>query len=198
MVTNKRVWKRRGVCPLSNYNTVYIPCQYKKREDHFNNPPSRHNLKQLQEGWLTETLTLGQKDSQVQLPNAKRIVVEDFKQDQRESISKLAEIINPFMEDVVELVNGNIGIDNLVRTIVKIDITVDTNGKPQGVSQINTGLQTYSGSKIINTQAVSGGDSLISAPYIDCTYQGNGLVKVNKIYGLVTGKKLRVTIEFIG
>jgi hypothetical protein len=134
----------------------------------------------------------------MQLPNARRIVVEDFKQEQRESVSKLAEIINPFMEDVVEAINGNIGIDNMTRSIVKIDITLDSSGKPQGVSQINTGLNSYTGNKIINVQAISGGEAVISAPYMDCSFQGNGLVKINKIIGLATAKKLRVTIEFIG
>lgn len=134
----------------------------------------------------------------MQLSNVRRIVVEDFKQDQREMVGKLAEILNSFMEETVTLSQGNIGIDNLTRNIVKIDITVDASGKPVGVTQIQTGLKTYTGKNIIDIQSISGGDNVISAPYLDCSFQGNGLVKVNKFIGLPPGKKIRVTIEFIG
>lgn len=133
----------------------------------------------------------------MQLSNVRRIVVEDFDKENREVVGKLAEIINPFMEEVVTLSQGNIGIDNLTRTIVKADFAVNAAGVPIGVSQINTGLKSYQGNNIINVQSLSGGDNVISTPYLDCTYQGNGLVKINKITGLPTGKKLRITFEFI-
>lgn len=134
----------------------------------------------------------------MQLSNVRRIVVEDFKQEQRETVGKLAEILNTFMDEVVSLSQGNITIENLNRTLVQIDVTIGVDGKPVGVNQINTGLSSYTGNKIVNVQSLNGGDNVISAPYIDCSYQGNGLVKINKIIGLPAGKKLRVTIEFIG
>lgn len=134
----------------------------------------------------------------MQIPNARRIVVEDFKQDDRETVGKLAEILNQFMDDLVELSQGNIGIDNLTRTIRSIDVTVDANGVPIGISQINTNLNSFSGKNILDVQSLSGGANVISVPYLDCIYQGNGLVKIIKFYGLPPGKKVRVTIEFIG
>jgi hypothetical protein len=134
----------------------------------------------------------------MQLSNARRIVVEDFKQEDRESVGKLAEIINPFIDEVTELSQGNVGIENLTRNFVKIDITVDANGKPMGVSQIQTGLTSYTGKNIIDVQSLSGGDNVVSTPYLDCSPSGTGLVKINKITGLPAGKKVRVTIEFIG
>lgn len=134
----------------------------------------------------------------MQLSNVRRIIVEDFKQEDREVAGKIAEIVNSFMEEVVSLTQGNIEIDNLNRSIVNIDITIDPTGKPQGVSQIQTGLTTYTGSRILNVQSLTGGDVIISAPYIDFSNQGNGLVKINKIIGLALGRKIRVTIEFIG
>lgn len=134
----------------------------------------------------------------MQISNVRRIIIEDFKQEDRETVGKLATILNQFMEEVVELSQGNIGIDNLNRSIVKVDLTIGADGKPQGVNQMNTGLTTYSGNKIIDVKSLSGGDNVLSSPYMDCAFQGNGLVKINKIVGLPTGKKLRITIEFIG
>lgn len=133
----------------------------------------------------------------MQIDNARRIVVEDFKQEDRETVGKLSEILNSFMEQVTDLTQGNIGIDNLDRTIVRIDITVNAAGQVLGVNQIQTGLTSYSGKNIIDIQSLTGGDNVISAPYLDCSYQGNGLVKINKFIGLPVGKKVRVTIEFI-
>lgn len=133
----------------------------------------------------------------MQLSNVRRIIVEDFEKDHRETVGKLADVLNEFMTEVVELSQGNIGIDNLTRTIQQIDIQVSSTGVPVGVSQIRTGLTSYSGHKIINVQSLSGGDNVISAPYLDCLYQGNGIIKINKFIGLAPNKKLRVTIEFI-
>jgi hypothetical protein len=134
----------------------------------------------------------------MQLSNVRRIIVEDFKSEDRETVGKIAEIVNAFMEEVTELSQGNITIDNLNRTIVTIDIQVNASGMPNGVSQINTGLTSFSGHKIINVQSLQGGDNVVSAPYLDCLYQGNGIIKINKFIGLSPNKKLRVTIEFIG
>lgn len=133
----------------------------------------------------------------MQLSNVRRIVIEDFKKEDRAVVEKLAVILNPFMDDVVTLTQGNIDYDNLARSKVTVDLTVDATGTVIGVTQINTQLQSYSGNKIINVQSLVGSSNVISAPYLDCTYQGNGIVKINKMYGLVVGKKTRVTFEFI-
>ncbi len=135
----------------------------------------------------------------MQLSNTKRIIVEDFPQDDRETISKLANILNSFMDEVIDLSRKNIGFDNLNRSLVILDTSVDASGKPIGVSQLDTKLKTYKGKNIIDIQALSNGAAnVVSAPYMDCTPQGNGFVKINKIYGIAPNTKVRITIEFIG
>lgn len=133
----------------------------------------------------------------MQLSNVRRIIIEDFKQEDRETVGKLATILNSFMEEVVTLSQGNISTENLTRSIQQIDIQVNENGVPKGITQINTGLGAFSGHKIINVQSFTGGDNVISTPYMDCQYQGSGIIKINKFLGLPPNKKLRVTIEFI-
>lgn len=135
----------------------------------------------------------------MQLSNVRRIIVEDFKREDRELVAKLATIINSFMDETVLLSRKNIGYDNLNRNLITIDITVDAAGKPLGVNQINTNLATYRGNIIINVQSLKAGTAnVISTPYLDCTPQGNGIVTINKFYGIPTNIKVRVTIEFIG
>ncbi len=134
----------------------------------------------------------------MRLSNPKRIIVEDFPKESRETIAKLAGIYNQFQDEVVQAVNGQLDFDNLKRTKVVLNVTLDANGVPQGASQIKTGLTSYSGKNIIDIQNMQGGANVLSSPYLDCTYQGNGIIKVNKFLGLPTGQKLRITIEFIG
>lgn len=133
----------------------------------------------------------------MQLSNVRRIIVEDFAEEDRDAVGKIALVYNAFADEVTELSRKKINYDNLARSLVTIDITVDANGTPKGLSQINTGLSTYSGKTILSIQSLSGGDNVVSAPYLDCTYQGGGIVKVVKFYGLPPNKKVRVSIEFI-
>lgn len=137
-------------------------------------------------------------EGKMQLPNVSRIIVEDFDKDDREVVSKLAVILNQFMDSVVELTRKNIGFDNLARSLVTIDITVDSTGKPIGVSQINTNLKTYKGKNILDVQSLKAGVANVnSTPYLDCTPQGNGIVRINRFFGIPANVKVRVTIEFI-
>lgn len=132
-----------------------------------------------------------------QLTNVRRIVVEDFPAESRETVGKLASTLNNFMEEVTELSRNAVDYDNLARTKIVFEVTVDASGRPQGISQINIGLSSYSGKILIDVQGISPADVVLSAPWLDCTHQGNGLVRINRILGLPAGKKMRVTVEFI-
>lgn len=132
-----------------------------------------------------------------QISNVRRIIVEDYPEDSREVVDKLAEVINNFMDEVTEMSQGNIDYDNLSRIKFTFDVVVDANGVPQGVRQINTGLRSYSGKIIIDAQSLQGGANVVSTPYIDLTNKGNGVFQINQIFGLPPGKKIRLTVEFI-
>lgn len=132
-----------------------------------------------------------------QISNVRRIIVEDFPEDTRETVGKLSEILNNFMDETTEVLQGNIDYDNLARIKFIFDVVVDANGVPQGVRQINTGLRSYSGKTIIDAQSLQGGANVVSTPYIDLTNRGNGVFQINQIFGLPPGKKIRLTVEFI-
>lgn len=132
------------------------------------------------------------------LSNVRRIIVEDYKEEDRDTVAKLATVLNSFMDEVINLSRSKIDFDNLNRSLIVLDIQVDANGAPKGIDKINTKLTTYSGNKIINVQSLQGGANVNSSPYLDCTPIGNSLVRINKFHGLPASKKLRISIEFIG
>jgi hypothetical protein len=134
----------------------------------------------------------------VQLENVRRIITEDYSKDDQEVVSKLAGVLNQFMDDVVELSRKNVGYDNLLRSKINFDCTVDASGVPIGNNLINLGLPSYSGKTVIDVLPLqNNADRVISAPYIECAYQGNGFVRVLRVLGLPPGKKMRVVVEFI-
>lgn len=134
-----------------------------------------------------------------QLPNVRRIMVEDFPEESRETVSGMAEILNSFMDDVLDLSRNNIDYANLARIKVDYDVTVDANGTPQGAgNKINVGYTNPTGAVIINVRGLqNSSDRVISTPYIDWFPIGNGFVQVVKVFGLPVNKKMRITIEFI-
>lgn len=134
----------------------------------------------------------------MQISNVRRIIVEDYKEEDRDTVAKLATVLNSFMEETVTLTRNKIDFDNLNRSLVVLDVTIDANGAAKGLDKINTKLSTYSGNKIVNVQNLQGGANVTSAPYLDCTPLGGNLVRINKFHGLPTNKKLRISIEFIG
>lgn len=134
-----------------------------------------------------------------QLPNVRRLMVEDFPEESREVVSGISEILNSFMDDVVDLSRNNIDYANLARKKVEYDVSVDANGIPlQGANKINVGYTNPSGAIVINVQGIqNSNDRVISTPYVDFTAIGNGFVQVNKVFGLPINKKMRITLEFI-
>lgn len=132
------------------------------------------------------------------LSNVRRIIVEDYPAEDRETVAKLATVLNSFMDEVVTLSRNKVDYDNLNRSLVVLDLQVDENGTPKGLDKINTKLTTYTGNKIVNVQSLQGGANVTSAPFLDCSPLGNGLVRINKFHGLPASKKLRISIEFIG
>lgn len=55
----------------------------------------------------------------------KRIRIEDFKEENKDLISKLSDLVVPFMDDVFRVLDGNIDFDNLNRQIVDIEVMID-------------------------------------------------------------------------
>lgn len=130
------------------------------------------------------------------LKNIQRILPQDFKPEDSDLIDGLGGTLNDFMQDVIDLSDGRIDFDNLVFKKIQFDVQVDSTGSPLQKLQLKTGVIQPEGFQVI--RAVNLTNTLISAtsqPFI-ASYgsQGNDVVTINKVTGLTSGDKYRLTV----
>lgn len=118
----------------------------------------------------------------------------DFKQEDRDSAERIGNIVNPFMQQVVELADGRIDFENRVENLIVVEFTVDANGTPLLNNKMNTGKSSIRGFQVISAFSTSTTTTATSQPFISYTPLGNGLVQVNKISGLPANVKFRLNV----
>ena len=130
--------------------------------------------------------------------NIQRIRPEDYESDYQDLVEQLGEVVNEFMQQVVDMADGNIDFENLDRNLIQFDITVDASGNAIGTSQINVGKTVLNGMNVIYAQNLTSSQVYPnSQPFISYVPQGNGLVSVRNIAGLPANNKFRITAEVI-
>lgn len=131
------------------------------------------------------------------LDNVKRIIVEDFPEEDQETIERLAQTLNFFMEQVVNTVNGNLDFENLNRELKTLEVTVDANGVPIQTTKFSTestiqGLMVVSATNFTNTAVVP-----TSQPFVSFVTNSNSLATITRVFGLQANNKYRLTLELI-
>lgn len=131
------------------------------------------------------------------IDNVKRILVDQYPKEDRQTVSQLAETINYFMEQVTNTLNGNVDFDNLKTKIVQLELTVDSNGIPlsNGKFSASTGII---GTKVIRVDNLTNtGVYPTTAPFINYTASGSGIYTITNITGLLPGYKWRLIFEVV-
>lgn len=131
------------------------------------------------------------------LDNVRRIIIEDYEEEERPLVSKLAGTLNNFMEQVVSTVNGNLDFDNINRKISTFEVTVDSTGKPITSTKFS-GKRGVKGTSVINIENLTNTNVFPdNHPFISYTSTGEGIYTVRKITGLPISNKFRITLELI-
>lgn len=131
------------------------------------------------------------------LDNVRRIIIEDYAEEERSLVGKLAGTLNHFMEQVVTTVNGNLDFDNLNRQIQFFEVTVDSTGKPNTVTKFS-GKRGAKGISVINVENLTNVNIFPNNhPFVSFATIGEGIYAVRKITGLPSANKFRITIEII-
>lgn len=129
------------------------------------------------------------------LDNVKRITLEKVPADQKQLAGLLANILNYFMEQVVNEMNGRIDYDNLEKELKEIEITVDANGSPIGNTKFSAadgmkGCQVLRADNLTNTSVYA-----TAQPFVNFNPEGGGLYVIRKITGLPANQKFRLLVE---
>ena len=136
----------------------------------------------------------------MRLPSPKRLNLESIPQEQQQLASEIASIINSFMEDSTNIINGNIGFDNLNRKVVQINVQTGATGAVQPV-EIRTGLSSNPvGCTVLNiymTNAPTQVPNINSAPFVCFSPIGNGNIRITKILNLEKNSKYTITLEIV-
>ena len=134
------------------------------------------------------------------VPDIKRIRVEDFPEDQQELVGKLAYALNTFMDQTINVLNGNVDMINLAQEIK--DITVKTDG---GGAVLNTPIQVQTGinrkvTGILCIKADNLGNILTyptGNPWVSWTIDGS-IIKIQNITDLTASSDWRLRLLIIG
>lgn len=133
----------------------------------------------------------------MKIDNVKRIIKEDFPEDQQDLVDRLAYSLNPFMDQVEKVVNGNLGIDNLTRQFISITLENDSSGDLKYPVQFKTNLTRPMGMPVIRAENITNPAIYpTNQPFISFSTNGN-LVTILNVSGIQQDNKYRLTLEVI-
>lgn len=126
----------------------------------------------------------------------KRLVTEDFSKDDQKIISKLAFILNPALEQIVQAMSNNLTFeDNMASMVKEIDVEVDASGKPVSGGAFQSTLNSLC-KNIITTRATNlTNSSTYPSGYPFITWEESSkIITIKHIAGLQAGSKYRLRI----
>lgn len=127
--------------------------------------------------------------------NNPQIRSEDFKKEDQDTISRLAGVLNPFLQEVVDFADKRIDFDNKVENLITIEISVDNSGMPLQNNKVNVrkgnvrGLTVISSFNLTNSAIYPSGQ-----PYISYSPIGGTTIQINNITNLPANNKFRLNI----
>lgn len=129
-------------------------------------------------------------------PSIRRIKKEDFPPDNQQLIDKLGYILNPFMDEVINLFKKNIDYTNLKQSLFTTSIKTDSTGKVIGNPSVKTSFnpQGLLCINVINNKNPS--EIFTSAPFITFSITGTGIIEILHVSGLSANSDY--LIKFIG
>jgi len=127
--------------------------------------------------------------------NYKAISYTDYSEEAAELMEDLADILNPFMREVTDAINGNIDFDNLQQNIVELQVTVNSSGVPN-VTRLNVGRSSIKGLDVINARNLTNSSVYPTAkPFISFSpTTSSNVITLNNISGLPSGNRFALTI----
>lgn len=130
------------------------------------------------------------------LDNVRRILPQEFPEEDQETVTKLANVINYFMTQTFDVINGRLDYENINKQVVTFDVVVDSKGNP--VQSLNFTAESGAiGGVVLNARNLTNTSVYpTSQPFVSFNaIQQNKLYKVNNISGLQANNRYRITLE---
>jgi hypothetical protein len=134
------------------------------------------------------------------LSDIRRIIPEDVEEEATpvEIMESIAGSYNEFADELYDVINGRLDFENLAREKITLEITFDSSGTPTSTIRFRTNLSFVSMIHLGNILNVSNTNArLTQAPYLNWSYEGGGIVKINYGVGFLSGNKYRLTLEVV-
>lgn len=130
------------------------------------------------------------------LDNLRRLTADgQFSDEQRQVIEKVAEVFNFHMEQVVNVVNGNLDFDNLKSKLVQFDVTVDSSGVPISTTNFTQAVGAIGGQVISAINTTSSVLFPTSAPFVTFSATGRGVYTIKHVSGLQANNTYRIILK---
>lgn len=133
------------------------------------------------------------------LDNVRRIQLDDITDENRKDFAVLAELYNYFAEQTTNTINGNIGIENLTRELITVDVTVNESGKPV-LGGTFSASQGIGGSKVLRATNLDNPTTYpTNCPFISFTAlnTAQNLYRIDNIAGIQANTKWRLFVELV-
>jgi hypothetical protein len=117
-------------------------------------------------------------------PSIRRIKKEDFPEDAQQLIDKLGYILNPFMDEVINLFKKNIDFSNLKESLLSVTVKTDTTGKVVGKPTVKSTFIPQGLICINVTNSKNPTEIILSSPYISFTVNNAGAIEILHVSGL--------------
>lgn len=137
----------------------------------------------------------------MRLPSAKRITSENMSAEVQPAIDMIGGILNVFMSDVVNVINGNLDIENTIFRIVEVEVIVDSEGNLKTSPDINIGVARIPrGCLCINVRVPSKNNvipNITAMPDVLFNTLELGKIRLTKVLNLKENEKYLLTLWII-
>jgi len=135
----------------------------------------------------------------VQIPNQKKLIKNDFNEDNQALVEQLAEVINYNFETSFNALNKNLSLGDNLNVLVKdIEVTVDSSGIPITSIKFTSSLKPARpiGSLVIDQINLTNSLVYPTSGIVISYSEVKGIVTVNHITGLPAGNKFKLKVVF--
>lgn len=132
-------------------------------------------------------------------PNIRRIQPEDFPQELQDAANKIADVVNQFSEEVIDLFNKKISFENLNREVVSLDVKIDGSGNVVNPPSVKhniigkiEGIVCISAINSVNPNIYPN-----NQPFIGYSLR-TGFIDIKAVKGLPNNSQFKLKLEIIG